>query len=97
MCYCQNAWLEKSLRVFNCPISAALQEFSIPSVGVKRQPVSLITYAGNFLMGVSDVVEVQPPVLMCLIGQVLWLTTDGKYFTTRGSNLSDHTRINVAP
>ena len=97
MCYCQNARLEESLRVFNLPISAALQEFSVPPIDVKRQPVSLITYARNFLMGVSDVVEVQPPVFMCLIGQVLWLTTDGKYLTARGSNLFDHTRINVAP
>ena len=48
-------------------------------------------------MGVSDVVEVQVPVFMCLIGQVLWLTTDGKYFTTRGSNFFDDARINVAP
>ena len=90
MCYCQNARLEESLRVFNRPISPALQEFSIPSVGVKRQPVSLITHAGNFLVGVSDVVEVQVPVFMCLIGQVLWFTTDGKYLTARGSNFFDH-------
>ena len=78
MCYCQNARLEEPLWVFNRPISPALQKFNIPSVGVKRQPVTLITHAGNFLVGVSDVVEVQAPVFMCLIGQVLWLTSDSK-------------------
>ena len=34
---------------------------------------------------------------MCLIGQVLWFTTDGKYLTARGSNFFNHARINVAP
>ena len=48
-------------------------------------------------MGVSDVVEVQVPVFMCLIGQVLWFTTDGNYLTARGSNFFDRTIINVAP
>jgi hypothetical protein len=48
-------------------------------------------------MGITDILEVELPVFVGLIGQMLWLTGDGIDLPTRGADLLDDSFVHVAP
>ena len=48
-------------------------------------------------MRIADIVEVKFPVLVSLVGQILWLTGNGIYLTARGAYFLDNAGVYVAP
>ena len=48
-------------------------------------------------MGVTDVFEIEFPMLVGLVGQLLRLAGDGIYLPTRSADLLDDTLVDIAP
>ncbi len=48
-------------------------------------------------MRVADIVEVESPVFVRLIGQILWLAGNGVNLTSCSSDFLDDAFVNVAP
>ena len=79
------------------PIRSALQEFQIALVGIEGKPVTLTACSRDLLMGISDILEVQFPVLVGLISQILRLAGNGVNLSSCGAYLLYNARIYVAP
>ena len=48
-------------------------------------------------MGITDVFEVEFPMFVCLISQMLRLAGDGIYLPTRSADLLDDSLVYIAP
>ena len=83
--------------MFDLPIGAALQELQVTPVGIEREPASLAACLRYLLMGITNVLEVQLPMFMSLIGQMLRLAGDGVDFTPRGADFVDDSFVPIAP
>ena len=79
------------------PIRSALQEFQIALVGIEGKPVTLTACPRDLLMGISDILEVQFPVLVGLISQILRFAGNGVNLSSCGAYLLYDARIYVAP
>ena len=64
----QYARLEETLRMFDFPIRPALEEFEVALIRIEGEPTALVAGFRNFLMGVTDVLEVEFPMFVGLIG-----------------------------
>lgn len=93
----QNAGLEVAFRMFDLPVRAAPQELQVTPVGVERQPATLAACLRNFLVGITNVFEVELPVFMSLIGQVLRLAGNGVDLAPRSADSLDDSLVPVAP
>ena len=83
--------------MFNFPVGSAPQKLQVPSVGVERQPAALAARPRNLLVGVTNVFEIQLPVFVSLIGQMLRLAGNGVDLTPRGADVLDDSLVPVAP
>ena len=93
----QNARLEEALRVFDLPVRAAPQELEVTPVGIECEPAPLAAGFRNLLVGVANVLEVELPVLMSLVSQMLRLAGNGVDLTPRGADFLDDSLVPVAP
>ena len=83
--------------MLDLPVRPALQELEVAPVRIEGQPTALAAGSRDLLMGVTDVLEVELPVFVGLIGQMLWLAGDGIDLATRGADLLDDALVHVAP
>ena len=93
----QHPGLEEPLGMFNRPVRPTLQECGVPFAGIEGQPAAFVTDPGYLLVRIADVVEVQFPMGVGLVGQVLGFAGDGKHLATRGPDLVDDPCFHVAP
>ena len=93
----QNARLEVAFRMLDLPVRAALQEFQVTSVGIEREPATLAARLRDLLVGITNVLEVEFPVFVGLIGQMLRLAGNGVDLTPRGADFLDDSLVPVAP
>ncbi len=83
--------------MLNLPVRATSQEFQVTPVGVERQPATLAACLRNLLVGITNVFEIELPVLMSLIRQVLRLAGNGVDLTPRGADSLDDSLVPIAP
>ncbi len=79
------------------PVRAALQELQVTPIGIEREPAALTASLRDLLVRVTNVREVEPPVFVSLIGQMLRLAGDGVDLTPRGADSVDDSLVPVAP
>ena len=83
--------------MFDLPACAALQELQVTPVGIEREPAALAAGFGNLLVGVTKALEVELPVFLSPISQMLGLAGDGVNLTPRGADFFDDSLVPVAP
>ncbi|MEM1434236.1 MAG: hypothetical protein AAGG11_09300 [Pseudomonadota bacterium] len=83
--------------MLNFPVRSALQELEVALVCIEREPTPFAARPRDFLMGITDVFEVERPMFVGLISQMLRLAGDGVDLTTRSANLLDNAVVPVAP
>ncbi len=79
------------------PARAALQKCEASPVGVDGQPAPLAACLRNLLMRVADVFEIQFPVPVGFISQMLRLAGDRIDLPTRCADLRNDALIRIAP
>jgi hypothetical protein len=79
------------------PVRAALKELQIASIGIEREPSPLAAGSRNLLVWITNAIEIEIPVLIGLIGQVLRLAGDGVDLSSGGANFVDKSLVCVAP
>jgi hypothetical protein len=83
--------------MLNLPGRAAPQELQITPVGIEREPATLAARLRDLLVGITNVLEVELPVFMGLIGQMLRLAGNRVDLTPRGADFLDDSLVPVAP
>jgi hypothetical protein len=83
--------------VLDLPVRSALQELEVSLVGIDRQPTPLAAGSRDLLVGVPHVLEVELPMFVRLVGQMLRLAGDGIDLAPRGADLLDDSLLHVAP
>jgi hypothetical protein len=83
--------------MLDLPVRAALQEFQVTSVRIEREPATLAARLRDLLVGITNVLEVEFPVFVGLIGQMLRLAGNGVDLTPRGADFLDDSLVPVAP
>ena len=83
--------------MLDLPVRAALQELQVTSVGIEREPATLAAGLRDLLVGITNVLKVEFPVLVGLIGQMLRLAGNGVDLTPRGADFLDDSLVPVAP
>lgn len=89
--------LEKAFWMLNCPVCSALQKLRFTAAREESKPGPLVTDGGNFLMRVTDILEIKIPVGMRLICKMLRLAGDREQLATRRSNFFYDAFVNIAP
>ena len=93
----QNPRLEIAFGMFDLPTGAALQELQVTPVGIERKPASLAACLRDLLVGITNVLEVQLPMFVSLIGKMLRLASDSVNLAPRGADFVDDSLVPVAP
>ena len=83
--------------MLDLPVRAAPQEFQVTPVGIEREPATLAARRRDLLVGITDILEVQLPVFMGLVGQILRFAGDRVDLTPRGADFVDDLLVPVAP
>ena len=93
----QDARLEIAFRMLDLPVRATLQEFQVTSVDIEREPAALTARLRDLLVGITNVLEVEFPVFVGLIGQMLRLAGNGVDLPPRGADFLDDSLVPIAP
>ena len=83
--------------MLDLPVGSALQELEVALIRIKSQPTAFAAGSRDLLMGVTDVLEIELPVNVGLIGQMLRLAGDGIDLATRGADFQGDAFVHVAP
>ena len=83
--------------MLDLPVRAALQELQVTSVGIEREPATLAAGLRDLLVGITNILEVELPVFVGPIGQMLRLAGNGVDLTPRGADFLDDSLVPVAP
>jgi hypothetical protein len=83
--------------MLDLPVRATLQELQVTSVGIEREPAALAAGLRDLLVGITNVLKVELPVFVGLIGKMLRLAGDGVDLTPRGADFLDDSLVPVAP
>lgn len=83
--------------MLDLPVRPALQELEVAPVRIEGQPTALAAGSRDLLMGVTDVLEVEIPVFVGLIGQMLRLAGNGVDLPPRGADFLDDSPVPIAP
>ena len=79
------------------PVRTAPQKRQVTSIGVECEPTTLAARLRYLLVGVANVLEVELPVFVGLIGQMLWLAGNGVDLAPRGADVIDDSLVPIAP
>mgnify|MGYP007087667169 CR=1 FL=1 len=83
--------------MLDLPLCSALQKLKVALVCIEGQPTALAAGFRNLLLGVTDVFEVELPVFVGLISQMLRLARDGLDLATRGPGFLADAPAHLAP
>ena len=83
--------------MLDLPVRTALQELQVTPVGIERKPATFTACLRDLLVRVTNVLEVELPVFVGLIGQMLRLAGNGVDLTPRGADVLDDSLVPVAP
>ena len=83
--------------MLDIPVRPALKEFQIALVSIKGKPVALTACPRDFLVRIADILEVQCPVFVSLVGQILWFAGNGVNLASCSPYFINDALILVAP
>ena len=83
--------------MLDLPVGSALQELEVALIRIKSQPTAFAAGSRDLLMGVTDVLEIELPVNVGLIGQMLRLAGDRIDLPSCCANLLDNSLVYIAP
>ena len=83
--------------MLDIPVRAALKEFQVALVSIKGKPASLTACPWDLLVRVADILEVQCPMFVSLVGQILWFAGNGVNLASCSPYFLNDALILVAP